>query len=413
MSRNQQIINLAKDTYEVLTIDPVFNLSATVDSGLPLFYESQNNNIVNVAQNGDILIIGDGKTTIKIYNLGNIEWEPVEKYVLISVKKKKQSINFFIISDRYISEPGFSLQSYAFSTSGLPIKFKSLTPNIAEINDGGDVLMYNVGTVSFEAVQEGNFEWEAVRVIKDFGISNKHYPFDLELTSRKPNTLIKFNLYQNKSGTFNSVENISGGLYFGDTKYPLLTNLSLNTGEYIGVLNYEFIPSGSGEFILNSFYTFSTGIFSGTKRDKYISFSMNRSGFLDYGMDVIVHGVFTESDGFKYSSKPVLESGIFWSGSFPPKEENLIFTLPLFYNNKIESNIEGQLKFGFINKSGIPESLMQMGLFEEAGFLVSTGNDISATVGGTGILPYYPKDLGADFVYLESLASLDPDKYPQ
>jgi len=410
-SKQNQILYLPHETYEVYTVNPSFNLGAQVNSFITLQYLSTNSNVASVNSIGNITINGPGTAYIKIFNFGNYLWNPVERTVSITVSKKKQVINFFVIPNKYIYEPNFSLSPYGFSTSGLPIKYKSLTPNIAQINENGIVTIYNPGTVSFEAVQEGNFEWDYVRVVKDFGVSLPNYPFDLELTSRNPNTLIKFDLFKNENNTFINVENISGGLYFGDKKYPLTKNLLLTEGEYIGVLNYNFIPSGSGEFVLESFYSFSTGVYSGTKENEYISFKIDRSGFIDYGIDIIVQGVFKKDDGYKYSSKAVLESGIFWSGSFPPKNKELIFTLPLFYNNKIESDIAGDLQFIFINNDDIPASLTQNGRFDKAAFIV-TSNPISATVTQKGILPYSPKDLGVDFVDFRK-ASLDPKKYPK
>ena len=405
----EQTIFLPFDTYELFTVDPPFNLNATVDSNLPLFYESQNNRVLNVDSDGNVQIINFGKTLVKIFNRGNFSWAPVEKFVLIDVKRKKQSINFFLIPNKYLGEANFSLSSYAFSSSGLPIKYRSLNPNIANIGEKGDVLMYNVGTAQFEAYQEGNFEWEDVKVINEFGISHRHYPFGLSLTSNNTNTLIRFSLYQNNNNQLENIGRISGGLYFGDSKYPLNTGLFLLTGEYIGVINYEPISSGEAVSILNTFYSFSTGIYSGNKQNKFLSFIINRSGFLDYGIDVIIQGVFNEDYGYKYASQLALESGIFWSGSFPPTQQELLFTLPLFYNNKTESDTAGKLKFTFINKTGIPESLIQIGEFEEADFIISSG---SSTIGETGILPYFPKNLGSDFLNFKQ-ATLKPEEYPK
>jgi hypothetical protein len=403
-----QIISVPSDSYELLTVDPEFNLNATVDSNLPLFYESQNNNVVNIDSNGNVRIVGFGKTLIKIFNRGDFNWSPLEKFILIDVRRKKQSINFFLIPNKYLGEPNFSLSPYAFSTSGLPLKYKSLTPNIANIGENGDVLMYSVGTAQFEVIQEGNFEWEEVKVINEFGISHRHYPFNLSLTSKNTSTLVKFNLYQNINNKYENVGKISGGLYFGDAKYSLNTGLFLITGDYIGVINYEPVVSGEVS-TLSTFYSFSTGIYSGNKQEKYVSFMVNRSGFLSYGIDIIIQGIFDENNGYKYASQLALESGIFWSGSFPPLEKELLFTLPLFYNNKIESDTFGKLKFTFINKSGIPESLIQMGEFEEATFVISSG--ASSIVGKTGILPYFPKNLGSDFLNFKP-ATLKPESYP-
>jgi hypothetical protein len=409
--RQQQVLYLPQNTYEVYTVSPSFNLQAQVNSFITLHYQSTNNNIISVDSIGNVTINGPGTASIKVFNNGNFLWEPVEKLVLIRVSKKKQTINFFVIPNKYINEPNFSLSPYGFSTSGLPLKYKSLTPKIAQINENGYVTMYNPGTVSFEAVQEGNFEWEAANIIQDFGTSSPNYPFDIEFTSRNPNTLVKFNLYKNENNTFSNILNVSGGLYFGNTKYSLSKSLLLPTGEYIGVLNYDFIPSGEEEFILESFYSFSTGIFSGTKEDEYLSFKIDRSGFVDYALDIIVQGVFKKDGGYKYSSKAVLESGIFWSGSFPPNQKDLIFTIPLFYNNKEESNIAGDLEFTFINNADIPKSLTQNGTFDKATFVVAS-NSLSPTISQKGILPYSPKDLGVDFIDFRK-ASLDPTKYPK
>lgn len=411
MSLQSQIINLPFDSYEIFTTNPDFNLNATVNSNLTLLYESKNNSIINVDSNGNIHIVGYGKTIVKIYNDGDNIWQPLEKEVLIEVKRKKQSINFFVIPNKYLGDDNFSLRSFGFATSGLPVKYKPLTPNIADIGENGDVIMYNVGTVAFEAYQEGNFEWEETRIIQEFGISHRHYPFNLSLTANKPNTLIKLNLFKTVDNNYEQINKVSGGLYFGNTKFSLNTGLFLTTGEYIGIINYSNIASGTPESrTLNTFYTFSHNIYNASKKNRFLSFAVNRYGFLDYGLDIIVQGIFVEKNGYKYSSLLALESGIFWSGSFEPNKDQIVFTLPLFYNNKIEDYIEGKLKFTFINKNGIPPSLIQLGAFEESQFFVS--EQCPTTIGQAGILPYFPKSLGDDFFNFKQ-ASLNPDKYPR
>lgn len=410
MALSQQILNLPFESYDVFTTTPSFNLQAHVNSNLTLQYESQNNSVVNVNSSGNITIIGPGKTTVKIYNNGNSTWKAIEKLILINVSKKQQEIFFFPIDNRYIDDPPFSLNAYASSSSGLPIKYKSLTPNIAYISDDGKVIISGPGRVIFEASQDGNFEWSSTKIIKEFGVSLREYPLDLELISEKSNTLIKLNLYKNQNKEVDlvnndlsfinsnliNIKNVSGGLYFGDTKYSLKENFILPTGEYIGLINYEYIESGVSDINLNTYYSFSKKDFTGSNFNNYISFSVNRSGFINYGIDLVVHGIFDKGVGYKYASKLALESGIFWTGSFQPNNPELIFSLPLFYSNKLENEIYGKLKFYFKNSGVVPMSLLKLGNFSEANFIIKTGS-VPNTL-GIGITPYFPKDLGNDFL---------------
>jgi hypothetical protein len=409
-----QIINVPKDSYELLTTDEFFNLEATTEIGLPLFYESKNNDILDVDPEGNIFILNSGKTLVRIFSPTSSTENPIERYIFFNIKKKPQEIKFFLIPNLYIEETSrFSLNSYGFSTSGLPIKYRSLNPNIADIDENGNVIVYNVGTIVFEAYQEGDFEWESTKIIKELGISFRKYPFNLELTSRKSNTLIQFNLFQKNNNKFTLTDNLSGGLYFGDTKYSLTKILLLPTGEYIGTLNYQNILSGKEDstIALNTFYSFSTELYIGTKQNKYLSFVVMRSGFLNYGIDIIVQGIFNEGNGYKYGSMLALESGVFWSGSFPPNQSELIFSLPLFYNNKIEYEIEGQLQFKFINNKDIPPYLIQVTGPETANFIISTG-DAQSNIQISGLLPYYPKDLGLDFTNFNA-GSFSLESYPK
>jgi hypothetical protein len=409
---NEQIITLPSESYDLFTTVSQFNLDAEINSGLSLSYESQDNTVVNINSTGIVTVIGPGKTLIKIFNNGNINWAPVEKFVLINIKKRKQNINFFNIENKYITDPLFSLNSYGFATSGLPLKYKSLTPDIAQITENGDVSIVNVGRAIVEVVQEGNFEWESVKILQEFGVSFRFYPFDLELKSNLPNTLIKFDLYKNVQNTLLKVSSISGGLYFGNIKYNLTKNLLLQTGDYIGVINYDYVASGSPVLsTINTTYSFYSSIFSGKNEDDRLCFSIYRDGFLNFGIDVIVQAVFDRGRGYKYVSQEVLESGIFWSGSFAPNKDELVFALPLLYNNKYERDVAGKLKFTFINKSGIPDELLKSGAYMEASFIISTGK--TTLNASNGILPYYPKILGSDLVNSSKEAKLDPNNYPK
>jgi hypothetical protein len=414
-----QIIDLPSEFYNLLTINTDFNLNASINSDIPLIYESQNINVVTVNQNGDVSIAGPGKTLIKIYNLGNQIWAPIEKFVLINVSKKQQKLlKISSIENKFIGENIFNISEHFISTSGLPIKFKSLNPEIAEITEDGTVKSNNVGTLYFEAFQEGNLEWEEVKIIDELGISLESYPFDLELTSKNTNTLIKFNLYKVDDNNLFSINNfgpepflsISGGLYFANTVYPLKQTLLLPTGEYIGILNYERIENETANLV-KSFYGFSYDTYTGCESNGYISFELIRSGFINYGIDVIVQAVFNSSNGYKYASKLALESGIFWSGSFAPNEPNKIFTLPVFKNTKIDLDVEGQLGFIFVNRNNIPSNMIVIEKPRSTFKIVDTGI-CTNTINTKDLLPYFPKDLGQDFSEPIKQASLS-SSFPQ
>lgn len=413
MSLQTQILNIPTESYDLLTINPSFNLNITVNSGLPLSYSSANNSVVNVNQNGNVSIVGVGKTVIRVFNSGSINYKPIEGSILINVKKRTQTINFFTIDNKYIDSPYFSLSSYGFTNSGLPIRYRSLNNKVAEIGSDGLVIIKNVGTVYFEAFQEGNFEWDSVSVIKEFGVSPRSYPFELNLTSQNTNTLLKFNLYKVNINNLSLIKNISGGLYFGQTKTSLQERLFLNTGNYIGILNYENIISGSGiaGTSLETYYSFSHSSYTGCKNNNNLAFIVNRSGFVDYGIDIVVHGIFASP--YKYGSKDSLQSGIFWTGFMNAKETGLTFILPILNNNKYEFNANGKLGFFFLNASRIPADFKKQNIKEANFTLFGFGTCIQTISASQGVLPYYPKDLGSDFVTFQNPPNLNPNNYPR
>jgi hypothetical protein len=400
MSQQNQIITVSQQSIVKYTIDPQFNLNANVNSGLPLFYQSLDTRTVVVNSSGLVSIINNGKTLIKIFNNGNQTWAPVEFFVLIEILKKEQFINSFFIENKYGDDLPFSLNPYFSATSGLPIKYKSLTPNIINIDENGIVTILNIGTAKFEVYQEGNTEWAPVYTIKEFGISYKEYPFVLDLKANIPDTLIKFNLYKNMpDNSLSGIKYISGGLYFGETTYSLREVLMLPTGEYYGVLNYE----ATSESIIDpiSFFYFSHNSYTGCEKEKFLSFQIIREGFIDYGIDVIVQAIFNGEEGYKYISEDVLKSGIVWSGSFAPKESGLIFTLPVFYNNKNENDVKGSLAFSFTSSgSGTPSLVNIESCSAEFTILDSSKCDFG-TIGDTGLFPSFPSYLGPDLIFTE------------
>ena len=397
MSVQKQILNIPIETYNLLTIEPSFNLNITVNSSLPLTYSSANFNVVTVDQNGNVNIEGSGKTVIRFSNNGNAEWAPVDGVVLLNITKRKQSIEFFYIDNKYTDDPPFNLNGYGYTNSGLPLKYRSLNPNIAEIFEDGLVIIKTPGTLYFEAYQEGNFEWDSVSIIKELGISPKNYPFNLELTPRSENTLLKLNIYKNENNNLILTKSISGGLYFGTSKVSLIENLLLPTGSYIGILNYENIPTGSG-ILFSTTYSFSHKSYTGCK-NKDLYFLINRSGFIDYGIDLLIKGELKSPS--KYASQEVFLSGILWSGFMKPKETGLLCMLPIFENNKIETNTTGDLSLSFVNFQKIPLELRQTNINQSI-FVLNGAESSSCTEtisqgSQSGLLPISPKNLGIDF----------------
>jgi hypothetical protein len=421
MSLQTQILNIPISYYDLLTINPSFNLGVTVNSGLPLSYSSADNSVVNTDQSGNITIVGVGKTLVRFFNSGNSNWERVAGEVIINVNKKVQSIMFFHIDNKYLDSEPFSLTSYGYATSGLPLKFKSLSSNIAEIDEiTGEVVIKNVGTTYFEVSQEGNFEWAAIKIIKEFGVSYREYPFGLDIKSTKSNTLIKLNLYKSENEQLSLLDSISGGLYF-TSPLSLTKDLLLPTGNYVGIINYENIESGVNNLNLNTSYSFSHSQYTGCKGQPFFIFLINRSGFINYRMDLIVHGVLKPP--YKYGSNQAIETGFFWSGFFRPNETGAYFVLPILDNNKLERTSNGELGFSFVNKERIPEEMRRTTIqksdfiikdpFTEQIVIEGENEPCLGTIeSGFGFLPYFPKDLGPDFYRILTPSSLNATNYP-
>jgi hypothetical protein len=415
MSLQNQILDIPIKSYDLLTINPSFNLGITVNSGLPLSYASANNSVVNTDQNGNITITGPGTTLVRFFNSGNLNWNPVEGEVLIKVTKKTQSIMFFYIDNKYLDSEPFLLTSYGYSSSGLPLKFKCLSPNIAEIDENsGNVVIKNVGTVYFEVSQEGSFEWEAVKIIKEFGVSYRNYPFELDIKSRSSNTLIKLNLYKSENEELFLLDSISGGLYF-TSPISLNKDLFLPTGDYIGIINYENVESGVNNSNLNTTYSFSHSEYIGCKGEPFLIFLINRTGFINYKMDIIVQAVLEPP--YKYGSKEAIQTGFFWSGVFDPNKTGVYFVLPILNNNKLERTSAGKLGFSFVNANRIPKEMRQTNI-NNSNFIIkdpfteqlidqNTNGLCTGTIeSGFGLLPYYPQDLGLDFYRILTIPSL-------
>ncbi len=119
-----------------ITFDPVsvknfgdepFTLSASASSGLPIIFESSNENIVAI--DGDAATILGAGTVILIANQeGNANYNAAQSELELTVAKAEQIITFNPVGTKIFGDQAFTLSASA--NSGLPIIFESSNENI-------------------------------------------------------------------------------------------------------------------------------------------------------------------------------------------------------------------------------------------------------------------------------------------
>ena len=134
-------------------IDPVFDLTATASSGLPVTYESSNTDVALVSGNM-VSIVGIGTTTITAKQDGNGNFNPAPSIEQpLTVNKSDQSIMFGALGSKTFVDPAFDLTATA--SSGLDIAYESSNTAVATIS-GSTVTIVGIGTTIISANQEGN-----------------------------------------------------------------------------------------------------------------------------------------------------------------------------------------------------------------------------------------------------------------
>jgi hypothetical protein len=140
--------------------DAPFTLNATASSGLPVNY-SVISGPATVSGN-TLTLTGAGTVTIQASQTGNATYNaatPVTQS--FSVNKAAQTITFAPLANRTFGDAPFDLSATA--TSGLPVSFKVVS-GPATIS-GSTVTITDVGTVTIEASQAGDANYDAANPV--------------------------------------------------------------------------------------------------------------------------------------------------------------------------------------------------------------------------------------------------------
>lgn len=133
--------------------DNPFNVAATSSSGLPVVMTSSDPTVA-VFENGQIVIVGAGVTTIVATQAGNenyIEAQAVSRTLRVS--KANQTITMEALPAKTLADEDFQINATA--SSGLPVSLESADPSIATIVNG-KVHIVSTGTVVIHATQTGD-----------------------------------------------------------------------------------------------------------------------------------------------------------------------------------------------------------------------------------------------------------------
>lgn len=138
--------------------DPVFELSATASSGLPVSFAGNNDETATITGT-TVHITGGGSVVITASQAGNDNYlaAPEVQQTLV-VNKASQSVNFPSLANATFGDP--DINPGATATSGLPVTYSGNNPAVAVIS-GRMIQIIGAGTVVITASQAGNDDYEA------------------------------------------------------------------------------------------------------------------------------------------------------------------------------------------------------------------------------------------------------------
>jgi len=137
-----------------------FTVHAQASSGLPVSYKSITPAVCSVdGMNGAALTAGD--CTIVANQVGNASVMAARAQTTFTVLKASQSITFSPPSEVPSGASSTSLE--ASSSSGLPVRFSSLTPEVCAIVGSSVAPVASAGVCAIRAVQSGNANFAAAQ----------------------------------------------------------------------------------------------------------------------------------------------------------------------------------------------------------------------------------------------------------
>ena len=105
-----------------------------------------------------VTLVAVGICTIKATQPGNANYAAATPIYRSFHVQSTQTINFGALSNHPLSTPPFTISATA--SSGLAVKFYSLTPHVCTLS-GTTVTLVVVGTCTIEATQPGNANYAA------------------------------------------------------------------------------------------------------------------------------------------------------------------------------------------------------------------------------------------------------------
>ncbi len=179
-----QTINFTTPTGIVFGEDP-FALVASASSGLPVSFEVVSGSQFIDLNGSTVTIQGAGSVTIRASQEGNGEFNPApEVSKTFAISKASQTITFNALSDKVFDDAPFTLN--ASSDSGLAVSYSVLTgSNLVSLN-GTAVTIQDVGSVTIQASQTGNTNYNAASsVSQSFTIAKADQSIDFDTIGNK------------------------------------------------------------------------------------------------------------------------------------------------------------------------------------------------------------------------------------
>jgi len=168
---------LADKTYG----DPSFELESSVNSGLPVTFESSNTGVATVS--GNILtIVNAGTAYITASVAGNNNYysaNPVQQQLIVN--KANQSIALDFIPDKTYGDGIFTLNAYV--NTGLPVTYLSSDPGKLLIS-GNHAFIFGAGSFTVTATQSGNNNYLPVSDSKTFVVKKANLTVSAENKER-------------------------------------------------------------------------------------------------------------------------------------------------------------------------------------------------------------------------------------
>jgi hypothetical protein len=163
-----QIITLAPIPNKKLQ-DADFEVTATVNTGLPLTYASSNSAVATIIGN-KVHIVGAGTTLITAHQAGDGTYAAATASVTLTVDQNTQTITFPAISAKTLTTPDFD--PGATASSGLAVTYTSADPTVATIV-ANKVHIVGAGSTTITASQAGNTNTAAATSVSVALVVNK------------------------------------------------------------------------------------------------------------------------------------------------------------------------------------------------------------------------------------------------